>query len=538
VTATDGNGQSVTKTVKVDVVGSNDAPFMFPTPSAAGGAYVIEGNPSRPVASGFLAATDPDSGSTLSWSLSPFNPLAPTVAYSTSYQLRLDDLRIGRNGDASHFHDDFGGPPPQVLVPPAGFTYLANGTFGEADGDLILNGALAVGQRGTGIEGLVAGHLLSVGTNIDPSDLTRGLKSHDDFDVAATFDLSIPGAGQLYGVSFTDNTTGGLPEDRLGDDVITIEVINDAQGPRVRLVERNVVTDTIEELGATLLQPLLGDATQIVLRLSHDHTEVGVVHAAFDLVGASGTRAFEIAGTGNIFGTDTPETGDDENWTRVQLIALGPDQHTNTTSVAGQFGAMSINPSTGQWEYVLNPGVDLPHNPLAADLFNVRVTDQYGVSSTRTFGMTVVGTSDPAPAGSVTRIGTAQNDTLLGTAGNDTFVGGNGADLLIGLDGADTFDYNALSEGGDTIVGFAPGAGGDRLDLQQLLMSLPGYSPANADDYVFVFPFSSVELGQSTIVLVDSDGAGLNSLLQPVVTLQGVQGLTFADMLANGNLIV
>ena len=52
----------------------------------------------------------------------------------------------------------------------------------------------------------MAGHLLTVGSNIDPNDLSRGLKIDDDFTVAARFDLAMPAAGQGYGISLTDNT--------------------------------------------------------------------------------------------------------------------------------------------------------------------------------------------------------------------------------------------------------------------------------------------------------------------------------------------
>src|SRR5207342_529793 len=103
-----------------------------------------------------------------------------------------------------------------------------------------------------------------------------------------------------------------------------------------------VVADTTTELGSMLLAPL-GNEDQIVLNLSHDHTNVGLIHASFDLLDHGAlSRHFDLAATAQIFGTDTPGyAGDDENWTRVQVIAVAPDQ--NGSSVQGTYGSFNID---------------------------------------------------------------------------------------------------------------------------------------------------------------------------------------------------
>ena len=117
-------------------------------------------------------------------------------------------------------------------------------------------------------------------------------------------------------------------------------------------------------------------------------------------------------------------------------------------------------------------------------------------------------------------IGNDGNNTLSGAAGNDTIVGGGGSDLLSGGKGRDVFDYNALSDAGDTISSFVRGSNGDILDLSDLLNGFVGYDGTNAfaDGYL---QFAS------SLVQVDADGGG--DSFTTLLTLSGVN-LTAADI--------
>jgi len=61
-------------------------------------------------------------------------------------------------------------------------------------------------------------------------------------------------------------------------------------------------------------------------------------------------------------------------------------------------------------------------------------------------------------------------DTLVGDNNANVLTGKDGEDILTGNGGADTFDYDAISEGGDTIIDFSGVSGGelDRISLSTI----------------------------------------------------------------------
>jgi Ca2+-binding RTX toxin-like protein len=119
------------------------------------------------------------------------------------------------------------------------------------------------------------------------------------------------------------------------------------------------------------------------------------------------------------------------------------------------------------------------------------------------------------------------NDALNGNGGNDILVGGAGADNLTGGAGSDTFVADAVSV--DTITDFTAGAGGDILNLADVLTV--AYNPATPDLFI-----SLRESGGNTIVSVDRDGSGGTYTFQDVAVLQGVTSVNLNTLLANGNI--
>jgi Ca2+-binding RTX toxin-like protein len=147
--------------------------------------------------------------------------------------------------------------------------------------------------------------------------------------------------------------------------------------------------------------------------------------------------------------------------------------------------------------------------------------------------------------------GGAGNDTLDGGIGNDILIGGSGNDTLTGGLGADVFKWSLADVGApgspavDTVTDFNPVAGGDKLDLRDLLQGEIGQGVgANLENYLHF-----EKSGSDTIVHVSSNGGfsnGYNSAAEvQTITLQNVDLVgsftndqqIVADMLSKQQLI-
>lgn len=133
-----------------------------------------------------------------------------------------------------------------------------------------------------------------------------------------------------------------------------------------------------------------------------------------------------------------------------------------------------------------------------------------------------------------TLTGNSGANVIRGGNGNDRLIGGDGLDTLYGQSGADTFILQATSASNnvDVVKDFTSGAGGDQLDLVDLL---GGYDPLTEDIADFI---SLTTSSGNTFVAVDRDGTGGTYSAQNVAMIEGVTGLSVAGLLADANLIV
>ncbi|MEZ0261014.1 MAG: type I secretion C-terminal target domain-containing protein [Alphaproteobacteria bacterium] len=124
-------------------------------------------------------------------------------------------------------------------------------------------------------------------------------------------------------------------------------------------------------------------------------------------------------------------------------------------------------------------------------------------------------------------------DTLLGGLDNDILDGGAGNDTLAGGGGSDTFVFFAAQarslSNADTITDFTAGAGGDVIDISDII---------GAYDGVLAHYLSLTELNGNTLVKVDGNGLTNGASFSLVVTLSGVTGLDSGQLLAEGSLIL
>ena len=146
-----------------------------------------------------------------------------------------------------------------------------------------------------------------------------------------------------------------------------------------------------------------------------------------------------------------------------------------------------------------------------------------------------------------TLTGTRGADTIVGSAGDDVITGNQGNDVLFGMAGADTFDYNRLTNGNgtDTIMDFETGAGGDVIDLSDLLV---GYESGTSDLADFIIVDTVSETDDTLVLRIDTDGVSdVNSdpfspnltIVLDNISAADVNLSTFVDDLnTNGNIVL
>jgi len=303
----------------------------------------------------------------------------------------------------------------------------------------------------------------------------------------------------ITGGSGSDTLTGGAGDDFL-DGGAGIDVLRGGSGNDTYLIDN--AADTIDEEGnadsfdvvrATVsvdLATLGGGAIEHAVLLGQDALDATGNGMNNALTGNDGENILDGGGGNDVL---TGGKGDD---TYVLDNVGDIIQETLTNVEGGGIDTVSIN---FDWYggYTLN-------------IDNITIVGSVGCRAVGNASNNVItgGSGNDTLEGldgADTLIGGAERDFLYGQGGDDLLIGGLGDDYIDAYLGRDTVDYNHLNEAGDHIYDFSIGAGGDVLDLHDVLVDI-GYSGSDpfADGYLS-FKYDGTF---HTTVLVDADGAG------------------------------
>ncbi len=297
--------------------------------------------------------------------------------------------------------------------------------------------------------------------------------------------------------------------------------------------DAHIVIDRVE-ISLDITHPWIGD---LIVTLSHNDQTMST------LISRPGVSASSTYGSSqdNIkFVTDSVQFWGEEaggTWTLKVTDAAGGDVGTlnswslnfigdpasaNDTyiytdwfsSVAGEPGRATLNDTDGGYDTFNAAAIstdvtlNLAGGPSMADGVPFTVVDN-------TIERAFLGDGNDTVTGNAldnALFGGRGNDTLDGAGGNDILTGGAGSDTLTGGTGSDTFDFNALTEAGDTIKDFGAG---DKVDIHDLMVAA-GPSATWSQQVV-----NANNNGVSDVaVFVDPDGnAGAAPAVQVVVVL-------------------
>jgi hypothetical protein len=239
--------------------------------------------------------------------------LIPFGSSAQASPVFIDDFSVTVNGGLL-FADSFsdGIPPPSApnFANGSPASYFVNGTLNESGGKVRLDTVDAqTSLTTTGIPVFIeAARLL---TDVNPLDLTRGLKNDDTFSVVGLFDLTVPSLnGEAYGVRLTDVTGPNT-----SNDLLQLLVSQGGDGiDRVVFIRTDLLANSSTVFGTFLLDPA---HDQIRLDLTRLSAGSDAITASFAYVDGG------IAGPSTTFET-TADIFHGENFTRGEFVSLVP----------------------------------------------------------------------------------------------------------------------------------------------------------------------------------------------------------------------
>jgi Ca2+-binding RTX toxin-like protein len=430
----------------------------------------------------------------------------------------LDNVLAGGNGDDTLL----GGAGADVLNGGAGADSMGGGSgndtyFVDVTGDAVVE-TLSGGDDG-GIDEVRSSIAYTLGSFLERLSLLGSL------GIAGTgnaLDNAITGnaaANTLTGADGADTLDGGLGADTLlggaGDDVLVVnevgDVVTENNGAGTDLVQSSIAYTlglNLENLTLTGNAAIAGTGNNLANRIIGNN-------AANTLTG--GNSIDTLAGEG---GNDVLNGG-----SGADSMAGGTGSDRYTVDAAGDVVLEALNEG---------------NDTVIASLDWTLGAHVEALQFSGTAGLTGIGNElanrMTGNTGNNLLAGQFGNDLLFGLDGADTLVGGDGADQLTGGTGADWFIFNAVNEGVDRIVDFAPGV--DEIGVfRPLFGGLPNGTLAAANfvahaSNAATAPLGTVQFIYNTVsgaLFYDEDGLGGAAAVR-LATLSGVPLISATDI--------
>ena len=401
-------GGVVTTPITVTITGTNDAPII--TSSAVTGALQEDGNGTTTFQSlsNTLAATDADHNAQLTWSVADSGAV---IGHDADYTFAIDNLTIVKDS-TTIVNDDMSSAP----VAGGGlYAVGVNGTPGTLTSGTDANGrtvtyldattALPSTSFDTGDPTVVNSAIRLTGTDGTGDTLTK----ESDFAVTGKFDLIAPNdIGESYGIRLTDRQPGVSVGDSFGggisgNDTVELRVVEGYNGS-VQVQFRQIDFTNGPDGSATTLQSFglgtINAGDQIALTLSHSSSDPNAIVASYNLYDSSGAQLDANGSAAGLTRTFTIDGAlfSDEDFTQAQIHA--GSLATDLSYLANNYGAFSIDPNTGEWNYSLRNGSNAVQDlgpgstPSVPQDFTVQVADDQGATATTTADFTVNGIND------------------------------------------------------------------------------------------------------------------------------------------------
>jgi hypothetical protein len=574
----DGNSDTAAITIGLtDVAEGGGAP-----PVVDDQLFSLAENSANGTVVGAIAATDPDAGEVLTYSITggtgatAFAVDASTGELTVADAAQLDfetapsltlDVQVSDddgNSDTAAITVDLtdvaeGGAPP--VVDDQSFSLAEN----SANGTVIGSIAATDPDAGDVLAYAITGGTGSTAFSVDAStgELTVADAAQLDFETVPSLTLDVQVSDDdgnsdtaAITIDLTDVAEGGAPPAVENQSFSLAE--NSANGTVV-----GSIAATDPDAGDVLAYAITGGTGATAFSVNASTGQLTVANQSLLNFEATPSLTLDVQVTDNAGNpdtaaitvnlTDVPEGGGEPpeileqtfglaensaNGTVVgAVIASDPDAgDVLTFAITGGSGATAyaINASTGQITVADQAQLDFETNT-SLDL-DVRVTDNAGLSDSAVVHVDLTDVAEGGTNINGTPLGDsligddqdnvidglAGGDFLSGGTGNDTLVGGSDDDVLTGGAGDDLFVF-VNGHGGDTITDFTAGAGGNSgIDEMQL----QGFSITEAQ--------IAAALGNPSSQQIRDDGAG-NVVIQvdasdplDTITLIGVQKANLA----------